>query len=616
MKHFIISFFFAVFLCFSGFRSYSITSSQITISNGTGPKFFVGTNCASGPTASYLVLNILNKGTDTLSSVKVKITKITSVTPGFKLLAPISDSSVVLSRINPNQSLGAYFYVQYPCVDAATIKFNFDISDTATGVVSDSITITVSEIQAAAAGGEVLYQNMVGLDALGILISDSVTYEFGNYNGGEILFQPNGDTLFNANEVRLLGSKIDTSAFDACGVSKDTTNVYYFNNASGCGAGTGNIVRVVYYYINTMYNDSTDFYPFAAMKSGSPVKYSSNYSTQTLVSFGTTTASNKVSLSKVADCGICTPGDTITYTVTVSNSGSDTIMLDQITDVLPSGYSFVGFGSGSDVNASNTALQPDLGSTGTITFTGKVPLQFPYRSYLIPHSSSINLIYRVKIRGTSSSQKDTNFAVASIGTNQLDTASAITCVGCGSLPVTLINFDSKKEKGGVQLRWQTASEQDNSHFSIYRRINGGPLSYVGQVAGNGNSNRLSEYTLFDQFIPRSSVQSIIYTLEQVDYNGQIQKYYSTVVFDPDPKLEIQLYPNPVDHIFHLQLPYKMNVWSIDVVDSKGTIVKQAASSGSGIGNYISINTHSLASGIYSVIFRSGNTVKSFSIAKP
>jgi uncharacterized repeat protein (TIGR01451 family) len=608
---------FIFFVCNYFFQSsFAISGSQISVSNGTGSKFYIGTNCAIGPSASYLVLNIKNtSSTDTLASLQVKLTGISSTTSGFKLLAPIADSTLSISRINPEKSGSANFYIQYPCVDAATVKFYYEISDTGSGTYIDSVEMTTSEIAAAAAGGDIQSQVVVGLDALGILIADTVTHLFGNYNGGVLMIQPNGDTLFKANKVQLIGSKILSSAFNACGVPVDTTNVYYFNNASGCGAGSGNTVKVVYYYVNSLYNDSTYFFPFSAMKSGGPIKYSSNYSTQS-TSFSTTSSANSISMTKVASCGICGAGDTLTYTVTISNSASDSVMVDEVIDILPSGYKFIDIEAGSDINASNTSVTPVNGSTGTLSFMGKVPsATFPYRSYIIAGNSSIELKYRAKAKPSTSNDLDSNTVMAKIGDYYLDTALAVTCAGCATLPVRLVSFQAKEQEKGAVLSWKTSMEDQNSHFNIYRITNSGSPLYIGNVSGAGNSTQIIEYTFFDQFLPRGNNLKIKYILEQVGFDGDSEMYFARLFLSTESVLKLQVYPNPFRDVVYLQLNNQEDDWGIEIINSQGKICKTYVSNQFGTASYIALSTSSLSSGIYTIRYKCEGKVEHFTIAK-
>jgi hypothetical protein len=109
------------------------------------------------------------------------------------------------------------------------------------------------------------------------------------------------------------------------------------------------------------------------------------------------------------------------------------------------------------------------------------------------------------------------------------------------LPVELIYFNVSKSTNTAVLEWATASEKNNSKFIIWRSQNGVDFEAIGEVAGNGNSAVLIEYSFIDNQ-PLSGIN--YYRLEQVDYDGQSENSpIRSVEFDATSPL-VQLYPNP------------------------------------------------------------------------
>ncbi|ADY51274.1 hypothetical protein Pedsa_0698 [Pseudopedobacter saltans DSM 12145] len=83
-------------------------------------------------------------------------------------------------------------------------------------------------------------------------------------------------------------------------------------------------------------------------------------------------------------------------------------------------------------------------------------------------------------------------------------------------PVNLTSFIGKATNSGIALNWQTASEQNNSHFILSRSSNGKDFSYLTRVEGNGTSNNVNHYSYIDR-APFAGVN--YYQLEQVDKDG-------------------------------------------------------------------------------------------------
>lgn len=93
------------------------------------------------------------------------------------------------------------------------------------------------------------------------------------------------------------------------------------------------------------------------------------------------------------------------------------------------------------------------------------------------------------------------------------------------LPVALISFKAEKQASSVQLKWNTASEQNNSHFDIERSIDGKLFDNIGSKAGAGNSNILINYFFRDDNPIKGENY---YRLKQVDLNGKTS--FSTIQF--------------------------------------------------------------------------------------
>ncbi|GEM_PF-808780 len=83
-------------------------------------------------------------------------------------------------------------------------------------------------------------------------------------------------------------------------------------------------------------------------------------------------------------------------------------------------------------------------------------------------------------------------------------------------PVTLTDFKGNATNTGIVLNWQTASEQNNSHFILSRSSNGKDFSYLTRVEGNGTSNNINNYSYTDK---NPFAGTNYYQLEQIDKDG-------------------------------------------------------------------------------------------------
>ncbi|GAA4438018.1 hypothetical protein GCM10023188_32880 [Pontibacter saemangeumensis] len=112
------------------------------------------------------------------------------------------------------------------------------------------------------------------------------------------------------------------------------------------------------------------------------------------------------------------------------------------------------------------------------------------------------------------------------------------------LPVELMEFKAVYKGGQVQLKWSTASEQDNARFEVERMQEEQPFVTIGAVAGAGNSSSLLRYTYPDAAAPAGQ---LYYRLKQVDSDGTYS--YSNVIAVSLPGaigLTTKIYPNPTD----------------------------------------------------------------------
>src|SRR5205085_11715280 len=72
------------------------------------------------------------------------------------------------------------------------------------------------------------------------------------------------------------------------------------------------------------------------------------------------------------------------------------------------------------------------------------------------------------------------------------------------LPVELIAFKGELFHSKVGLSWTTASEKNNSYFTVMKSADGIVYEELGRVSGSGNSSIMNEYFM-DDYSPNSPV---------------------------------------------------------------------------------------------------------------
>jgi hypothetical protein len=115
--------------------------------------------------------------------------------------------------------------------------------------------------------------------------------------------------------------------------------------------------------------------------------------------------------------------------------------------------------------------------------------------------------------------------------------------GSGSvLPIELLEFYAKVNKGNVDLTWVTATEINNSHFELERSRDGLSFEKFASVNGSGTSFYPVGYSSTD-FNPYTGIS--YYRLRQVDLDGTSTVSDPIAVEISAPESGFSLYPNPL-----------------------------------------------------------------------
>jgi len=175
-----------------------------------------------------------------------------------------------------------------------------------------------------------------------------------------------------------------------------------------------------------------------------------------------------------------------------------------------------------------------------------------------------------------------------------------------ALPIQLSSFTGAIVKNTVALNWTTASEINNSYFTIERSGGLANFTAIGNVNSRGNSNQLQQY----QFTDISALTGDnFYRLKQVDKDGKYS--YSKmvyVVFGNQPF--IQAYPNPAKGSIKVA-GLNNTAATLTVIDALGKPLYQYKTNGS---DY-TINIQSLAAGIYFIHIKQGEKVTTLKLVK-
>lgn len=136
----------------------------------------------------------------------------------------------------------------------------------------------------------------------------------------------------------------------------------------------------------------------------------------------------------------------------------------------------------------------------------------------------------------------------------------------GSLPVTLLRFDARREGRSAVLQWSTATEKNAGYFSIQHSRDGRTWKTIGKVSAKGESTVRQSYSFTDQ-TPVSGAN--YYRLMAVDRDRTAEySPVSSVVFDD----RSALYPNPVQESFRLEESDLSLIRQVRITDLQGRLV--------------------------------------------
>ena len=179
-------------------------------------------------------------------------------------------------------------------------------------------------------------------------------------------------------------------------------------------------------------------------------------------------------------------------------------------------------------------------------------------------------------------------------------AGTITVTRVSALPVELLSFDGSCNNNVITLNWRTASEHNSHYFEIQKSRDGENWSSLTTVESAGNSTQELTYETKDH---KAIDGNNYYKLIQYDIDGQFEEYGPiNVICNGNSKGYFSIFPNPSTGDFQVILNNKRLIGdgTLEVKDSKGSVVyTQEVKISQGI-NLINVSNINLTSGIYYV----------------
>jgi len=181
------------------------------------------------------------------------------------------------------------------------------------------------------------------------------------------------------------------------------------------------------------------------------------------------------------------------------------------------------------------------------------------------------------------------------------------------LPVHLLTFNATYETSGnsVEVKWSTASEQNNRYFTIERTVDGINWETVEELAGAGNSDNTINYESFDKQ-PLKGIS--YYRLKQTDFDGRSSYSAASVInIEVAETEQINIVPNPARCFSSVIInAHIADNASVSIYDYSGNLVKQFVYNLVKGSNTIMVDVSQFRNGVYFVLC---NTVDSHYSAK-
>ena len=179
-----------------------------------------------------------------------------------------------------------------------------------------------------------------------------------------------------------------------------------------------------------------------------------------------------------------------------------------------------------------------------------------------------------------------------------------------TVPVELTAFTTESVNGEVIIKWQTATETNNSGFEIQKSEKSNVNSQtewekVTFVDGRGTTTEVTNYTYNDKVVKPGAY---FYRLKQIDYDGttSYSEEIEVVVNGPAEFSLMQNYPNPFNPATTIRftLPVKTDI-VISVYSSIGEKVAEAFNGEMEEGYHeVKFDASNLSSGVYFYRFES------------
>lgn len=120
-----------------------------------------------------------------------------------------------------------------------------------------------------------------------------------------------------------------------------------------------------------------------------------------------------------------------------------------------------------------------------------------------------------------------------------------------SLPLKMGDFAAVKKPTGIQLNWETITEQNTAYFEVERSADGIGFASIGRVNAKGNSTIKQFYSYTDD---QPSAGTNYYRLKMVDIDNSFTYSRVIAIKNSSQLVSLELFPNPASDLLQVQVP--------------------------------------------------------------
>ena len=171
------------------------------------------------------------------------------------------------------------------------------------------------------------------------------------------------------------------------------------------------------------------------------------------------------------------------------------------------------------------------------------------------------------------------------------------------LPVEIMSFTGVLNDKQVDLKWSTASENNNAYFTIERSTDGKNFVELIRVNGAGNSTQTLNYSTVDNS-PLVGVS--YYRLSQTDFNGNNTRFNIISINNTDDDGKFTARPNPTEGVVNITYSCDAaTIGTLKLYDGNGSLVLSKDITCTSGQNTSQLDLSEITPGIYMITFGTG-----------